>query len=54
MATSIKQLMETTNAPVPRITPVQAREMVANDHVVGRERGESDAGVERSPGRGRE
>jgi rhodanese-related sulfurtransferase len=28
MATSVKQMMEAANAVVPRITPVQAREMI--------------------------
>ena len=29
MATSVKQMMEAANAAVPRITPAQAREMIA-------------------------
>jgi rhodanese-related sulfurtransferase len=29
MATSVKQLMEAANAAVPKITPAQAREMIA-------------------------
>lgn len=29
MATSVKQLMEAANAAVPRVTPEQAREMIA-------------------------
>ena len=29
MTTSVKQMMEAANAAVPRITPVQAREMLA-------------------------
>src|SRR5882757_305797 len=28
MATSVKQMMETANAAVPKITPAQAREMI--------------------------
>ncbi len=30
MATSVKQMMEAANAAVPRITPAQARQMIAN------------------------
>lgn len=30
MVTSVKQMMEAANAAVPRITPQQAREMIAN------------------------
>jgi len=29
MATSVKQMLETANAAVPRITPAQARDMIA-------------------------
>ncbi len=34
MATSVKQMMEAANAAVPRITPVQAREMIAKGNVL--------------------
>jgi hypothetical protein len=34
MGTSVKQLMEAPNAPVPRITPAQAREMIAKDNTL--------------------
>jgi rhodanese-related sulfurtransferase len=31
MATNVKQMLEAANAAVPRITPAQAREMIAGD-----------------------
>ena len=34
MTTSLKQLMEAANAVVPRITPVQAREMIAKGNAL--------------------
>ena len=34
MATSVKQLMEAANAAVPKITPAQAREMMAKGNVL--------------------
>ena len=34
MATSVKQMMEAANAVVPRITPAQAREMMAKDNLL--------------------
>ena len=34
MATNVKQLMEAANAAVPRITPEQAREMIAKGALV--------------------
>jgi len=34
MATSVKQMMEAANAAVPRITPAQAREMVAKGNTL--------------------
>jgi rhodanese-related sulfurtransferase len=34
MATSVKQLMEAANAAVPRITPAQAKEMIAKGNVL--------------------
>lgn len=34
MATSVKQLMEAANAVVPKITPVQAREMIAKGNTL--------------------
>jgi rhodanese-related sulfurtransferase len=34
MATSVKQLLETANAAVPRITPAQARDMIAAGNTV--------------------
>jgi rhodanese-related sulfurtransferase len=34
MATSVKQLMEAANAAVPRITPAQAREMIAKGNTL--------------------
>ena len=34
MATSVKQLMEAANAAVPRITPAQAREMIAKNNTL--------------------
>jgi rhodanese-related sulfurtransferase len=34
MATSVKQLMEAANAAVPRITPAQATEMIANGNTL--------------------
>jgi rhodanese-related sulfurtransferase len=34
MATSVKQMMEAANAAVPRITPAQAREMIATDNTL--------------------
>ena len=34
MATSVKQLMEAANAAVPRITPAQAREMIARSNTL--------------------
>jgi rhodanese-related sulfurtransferase len=34
MATSVKQMMEAANAAVPRITPAQAREMIAKDNAL--------------------
>ena len=34
MATSVKQMMEAANAAVPRITPAQAREMIANGNTL--------------------
>jgi rhodanese-related sulfurtransferase len=34
MATSVKQMMEAANAAVPRITPAQAREMIAEGNTL--------------------
>lgn len=34
MATSVKQLMEAANAAVPRITPAQAKEMIAKGNTL--------------------
>jgi rhodanese-related sulfurtransferase len=34
MATSVKQLLEAANAAVPRITPAQAKEMIAEGNVL--------------------
>ena len=34
MTTSVKQMMEAANAVVPRITPVQAREMIAKGNAL--------------------
>jgi rhodanese-related sulfurtransferase len=34
MATSVKQLMEAANAMVPKITPAQAREMIAKGNTL--------------------
>ena len=34
MATSVKQMMEVANAAVPRITPAQAREMMAKGNTL--------------------
>jgi rhodanese-related sulfurtransferase len=34
MASSVKQMMEAANAAVPRITPAQAREMMAKGHTL--------------------
>ena len=34
MATNVKQLMEAANAAVPKITPAQAREMMAKGNVL--------------------
>jgi rhodanese-related sulfurtransferase len=34
MATSVKQMMEAANAAVPRITPAQAREMMAKGNTL--------------------
>src|SRR5437868_5323413 len=34
MATSVKQMMEAANAAVPRITPAQAREMIAKGNAL--------------------
>jgi rhodanese-related sulfurtransferase len=34
MATSVKQMMEVANAAVPRITPEQAREMIAKGNTL--------------------
>jgi rhodanese-related sulfurtransferase len=34
MATSVKQMMEAANAAVPRITPAQAKEMVAKGNAL--------------------
>jgi rhodanese-related sulfurtransferase len=34
MATSVKQMMETANAAVPRVTPQQAREMIAKGNTL--------------------
>ena len=34
MALSVKLMMETANAAVPRITPAQAREMIANGNTL--------------------
>jgi rhodanese-related sulfurtransferase len=34
MATSVKQLLESANAAVPRITPAQARDMIAAGNTV--------------------
>jgi hypothetical protein len=34
MATSVKQMMEAANATVPRITPAQAREMMADGNTL--------------------
>ena len=34
MPTSIKQMMEAANAAVPRITPTQARDMIAKGNTL--------------------
>jgi rhodanese-related sulfurtransferase len=34
MATSVKQMMEAANAAVPRVTPAQAREMIAKGNTL--------------------
>jgi rhodanese-related sulfurtransferase len=34
MPTSVKQLLETANAAVPRVTPAQAKEMIAKGNVL--------------------
>jgi rhodanese-related sulfurtransferase len=34
MATNVKQMLEAANATVPRITPAQAREMIAKDTLI--------------------
>jgi rhodanese-related sulfurtransferase len=34
MATHVKQMLEAANAAVPRITPAQAREMIAKDNTL--------------------
>jgi rhodanese-related sulfurtransferase len=34
MATNVKQMLEAANAAVPRITPAQAREMIAKDTLI--------------------
>ncbi len=34
MATSVKQMMEAANAAVPRITPAQARDMIAGNNAI--------------------
>ena len=34
MPTSVKQLLEAANAAVPRVTPAQAKEMIANGNTV--------------------
>ena len=34
MATSVKRMMDAANAAVPRITPVQAREMITNGNTL--------------------
>jgi hypothetical protein len=34
MTTSLKEMMEAANAAVPRITPVQALEMIAKGNVL--------------------
>jgi rhodanese-related sulfurtransferase len=34
MTTSLKQMMEAANAAVPKITPAQAREMIANGNTL--------------------
>jgi rhodanese-related sulfurtransferase len=34
MATSVKQMMEIANAAVPRVTPAQAREMIAKGNTL--------------------
>jgi rhodanese-related sulfurtransferase len=34
MATSVKQMLETANAAVPKITPVQAKEMIAKGNTL--------------------
>lgn len=34
MATSVKEMMEAANAAVPRITPAQAKEMMANGNAL--------------------
>jgi rhodanese-related sulfurtransferase len=34
MATSVKQMMEAANAAVPRITPAQARDMIAKNNAL--------------------
>ena len=34
MATSVKQMMETANAAVPRVTPAQARDMIAEGNTL--------------------
>jgi rhodanese-related sulfurtransferase len=34
MATSVKQMMEAANAAVPKITPAQAKEMIAKSNIL--------------------
>jgi predicted sulfurtransferase len=34
MTTSLKQMMETANAAVTKITPAQARDMIAKGHTL--------------------
>jgi rhodanese-related sulfurtransferase len=34
MATNVKQMLEAANAAVPRITPAQAREMIAKENIL--------------------
>ena len=34
MATSVKQMMEAANAAVPRITPAEARDMIARGNTL--------------------
>jgi len=45
MATSVKQMMEAANAAVPRITPAQAREMIAKGNTLVVEKSGKVAGA---------